>query len=53
MSGEKKTEAAKLKNKGNKAYLAKDYALSVDLSSQAIATAPADPVLYSNRCAAH
>ena len=49
VSGEKKAEAAKLKNKGNKAYQAKDYALSVE----AIAAAPADPVLYSNRCAAH
>ncbi|CAH0521143.1 unnamed protein product [Peronospora belbahrii] len=53
VSEEKKAEATMLKNEGNKAYLAKDYALSVDLYSQAIAIMPTDAVLYSNRCAAH
>ncbi|RMX68605.1 hypothetical protein DD238_003369 [Peronospora effusa] len=52
-SEEKKAEAANLKDEGNKAYLTKNYALSVDLYSQAIAITPADAVLYSNRCAAH
>ena len=50
---EKMAEAARLKGEGNKAYLAKDYALSVKLYSQAIAITPADAVLYSNRCAAY
>ncbi|CAI5727219.1 unnamed protein product [Peronospora destructor] len=53
MSEEKKAEGAKLKDEGNKAYLAKDYGLAVDLYSQAIAITPTDAVLYSNRCAAH
>ncbi|KAL4156371.1 hypothetical protein PRNP1_005402 [Phytophthora ramorum] len=53
VSEEKKAEATKLKNEGNKAYLAKDYVLAVDLYSQAIDITPADAVLYSNRCAAH
>lgn len=50
---EQMAEAMKLKNEGNKAYLAKEYALAVDLYSQAIAITPTDAVLYSNRCAAH
>uniref|UniRef100_A0AAV1UMF9 Uncharacterized protein n=1 Tax=Peronospora matthiolae TaxID=2874970 RepID=A0AAV1UMF9_9STRA len=50
---EKMAEAARLKGEGNKAYLVKDYALSVKLYSQAIAITPADAVLYSNRCAAY
>jgi ankyrin repeat protein len=53
VSEEKKADAVKLKNEGNKAYLAKDYASAVGLYSQAIAITPADAVLYSNRCAAH
>ncbi|CEG37839.1 FOG: Ankyrin repeat [Plasmopara halstedii] len=46
-------EATQFKNEGNKAYLAKEYALAVDLYSQAIALTPTDAALYSNRCAAH
>ncbi|KAE9276061.1 hypothetical protein PF008_g29186 [Phytophthora fragariae] len=53
VSEEKKTEATNLKNEGNKAYLAKDYVLAVDLYTKAIDIMPADAVLYSNRCAAH
>ncbi|POM75057.1 Ankyrin repeat-containing protein [Phytophthora palmivora] len=53
VSDEQKAEATKHKNDGNKAYLAKDYTLAVDLYSKAINITPADAVLYSNRCAAH
>ncbi|RLN68513.1 hypothetical protein BBP00_00000964 [Phytophthora kernoviae] len=53
VSEEKKAEATKLKNDGNKAYLDKDFVLAVELYSKAIEIMPADAVLYSNRCAAH
>ncbi|RLN46194.1 hypothetical protein BBJ28_00013511 [Nothophytophthora sp. Chile5] len=53
VSEEAKAEATKLKNEGNKAYLAKDFAKAVELYSQALALMPADAVLYSNRCAAY
>ncbi|TDH71862.1 hypothetical protein CCR75_001050 [Bremia lactucae] len=50
---EQKTRATSLKNEGNTAYLAKQYDQAVELYSEAIAITPADPVLYSNRCAAY
>lgn len=47
------TKAAVLKDSGNKAYVAKEYAVAVEYYTQAIAFNPVDPVLYSNRCAAY
>jgi len=44
--------ATALKNEGNAAYIAKDYTKAVEAYSQALALTPADPVLFSNRCAA-
>lgn len=44
--------ATALKNEGNAAYIAKDFATAVEAYSQALALTPADPVLFSNRCAA-
>lgn len=46
-------KATELKNEGNKAYIAKDYARAVDFYSQALELTPADAVLFSNRCAAY
>ncbi|TYZ62896.1 hypothetical protein PybrP1_006995 [[Pythium] brassicae (nom. inval.)] len=46
-------QAAALKERGNAAYVAKEYASAVALYSEALAISPADPVLYSNRCAAY
>ncbi|TMW55608.1 hypothetical protein Poli38472_010490 [Pythium oligandrum] len=46
-------KATALKEDGNKAYIAKEYANAVDFYTQAIALNPADAALYSNRCAAH
>lgn len=46
-------QAAALKERGNAAYVAKDFPTAVALYSQALAISPADPVLYSNRCAAY
>lgn len=46
-------KALELKESGNKAYVAKEFAAAVGFYTQALAISPADPVLYSNRCAAY
>ncbi|CAI5723077.1 unnamed protein product [Hyaloperonospora brassicae] len=48
-----RAQATRLKDDGNKAYLAKEYAAAVALYSQALALVPTNAALYSNRCAAH
>ncbi|GLD96632.1 hypothetical protein PINS_up005315 [Pythium insidiosum] len=53
LDDETKAKATALKDDGNKAYIAKDFATAVEFYTQAIALSPADPVLYSNRCAAY
>lgn len=45
-------EAAKLKEEGNKAFVAWRLTEAIDLYSQAIAAAPTDAVYYANRSAA-
>ena len=45
-------QAIALKDKGNKAFAAKNYDEAIDLFSQAIALDPQNHVLYSNRSAA-
>ncbi|KAL2023781.1 hypothetical protein VTK56DRAFT_1048 [Thermocarpiscus australiensis] len=49
---ERKEYAAKLKEAGNKAYVAKDFQKAIGLYSKAILCKP-DPVYYSNRAACH
>jgi stress-induced-phosphoprotein 1 len=44
--------ADELKNKGNKAFQAKDYDTAIDLFTQAIALDANNHVLFSNRSAA-
>ena len=44
--------ADELKNKGNKAFQAKDYDTAIDLFTQAIALDASNHVLFSNRSAA-
>ncbi|ETV90565.1 hypothetical protein H310_14690 [Aphanomyces invadans] len=44
--------ATALKDEGNKLFVQKKYVESIALYTQAIALAPRDPFLYSNRCAA-
>ncbi|DAZ98514.1 TPA: hypothetical protein N0F65_004951 [Lagenidium giganteum] len=46
-------KAVALKEQGNKAYVAKDFARAIELYSLALELTPADPLLYSNRCAAY
>ncbi|KAJ0410143.1 hypothetical protein ATCC90586_008421 [Pythium insidiosum] len=53
LDDETKAKATALKEEGNKAYIAKDFAKAVEFYTQAIALSPADPVLFSNRCAAY
>ncbi|KAL2260234.1 hypothetical protein VTK26DRAFT_5847 [Humicola hyalothermophila] len=49
---ERKEYAQKLKEAGNKAYVAKDFDKAISLYSKAILCKP-DPVYYSNRAACH
>ncbi|KAK0636332.1 hypothetical protein B0T17DRAFT_625836 [Bombardia bombarda] len=49
---ERKEYAAKLKEAGNKAYGAKDFAKAIELYSKAVICKP-DPVYYSNRAACY
>ncbi|KAG9011137.1 Hsp90 cochaperone, partial [Tulasnella sp. 427] len=46
------TDAAALKDQGNKAFAAKDYNKAIELFSQAIELDGSNHVLYSNRSAA-
>lgn len=46
------SDAASLKDQGNKAFAAKEYSQAIDLFTQAIALDPTNHVLYSNRSAA-
>ncbi|KAG9051009.1 Hsp90 cochaperone [Tulasnella sp. UAMH 9824] len=46
------SDAAALKDQGNKAFAAKDYTKAIDLFSQAIELDKSNHVLYSNRSAA-
>lgn len=46
-------KAMALKEEGNKAYVAKEFATAVQKYTEAIALSPADAVLFSNRCAAY
>lgn len=46
-------ESDKLKSEGNQAMARKDYPAAIDLYSQALNIAPANPIYLSNRAAAH
>ena len=46
-------QANALKDRGNKAFAAKDYDSAIGFFTQAIALDPQNHVLYSNRSAAH
>jgi stress-induced-phosphoprotein 1 len=46
-------QANELKDRGNKAFAAKDYDSAIQFFSQAIAIDPKNHVLYSNRSAAN
>ncbi|KAG9127154.1 Hsp90 cochaperone, partial [Ceratobasidium sp. 392] len=46
------SDAATLKDQGNKAFAAKRYDEAIDLFTKAIALDPSNHVLYSNRSAA-
>ena len=47
------TQAAELKDQGNKAFQAKDYGTAVDLFTRAIQLDPQNHVLFSNRSGAN